>query len=50
VHQPGTEDLGCGLPFTPSAVPRIPGYRESWNFIQELKWRKLRTSEAELKG
>ena len=49
VHQPGAEDLACGLPFAPSAVPRIPGYGESYNFIQELKWKKLRTSEAELK-
>jgi hypothetical protein len=50
VHQPGAEDLGCGLPFAPLAVPHIPGYGESCNFIQELKWRKLRTSEAERKG
>jgi hypothetical protein len=49
VHQPGAEDLGRGLPFAPSAVPRIPGYGESSNFIQELKWRKLRTSEVEQK-
>ena len=50
VHQPGAEDLGCGLPFAPSAVLHIHGYEESSNFIQELKWRKLRTSEADLKG
>ena len=50
VHQPGAEGLGCGLPFAPSAVLHIHGYEESSNFIQELKWRKLRTSEAELKG
>ena len=50
VHQPGAEDLGCGLPFAPSAVLHIHGYEASSNFIQELKWRKLRTSEAELKG
>ena len=50
VHQQGAEDLGCGFPFAPTAVLRIPGYGESWNFIEELKWRKLRTSEAKLKG
>ena len=50
VLQPGAEDLGCGLPFAPSAVLHIHGYEESSNFIQELKWRKLRTSEADLKG
>ena len=50
VHQPGAEDLACGLPFAPSAVPRIPGYGESYNFIQELKRTILRTPSAELKG
>ena len=50
VHQPGAEDLGFGLLFAPTAVLRIPGYGESYNFIEELKWRKLRTSEAKLKG
>jgi hypothetical protein len=50
VHQPGAKDLGGGLPFAPSAVPRIPSNGESWNFIQELKRRILRTLEAELKG
>ena len=50
LHQLGAEDLGCALPFAPSVVPRIPGYGESCNFIQELKSRKLRTSEAKLKG
>ena len=50
VHQPGAEDLACGLPFAPSIVPHIPGYGESCNFKQELKRRKLRTSEAVLKG
>ena len=50
VHQPGAEDLGGGLPFAPSAVPRIPSYGKSYNFIQKLKSRILRTSEVELKG
>jgi len=50
VHQRDTEGLGCGLPFAPSAVPQIPGYAESSNFIQELKSRKLRTSEEKLQG
>ena len=50
VHQPGAEDLGCGLLFAPTAVLHIPSYGESCNFIEELKWRKLRTSEAKLKG
>jgi hypothetical protein len=34
VHQPGAEDLGGGLPFAPSAVPRIPGYGESCNLYK----------------
>jgi len=50
VHQPGAEHLGGGLPFAPSAMPCILGYVKSCNFIQELKSRILRTSEAELKG
>jgi hypothetical protein len=48
-HQPSAKDLGCGLPFAPSAVPHILDYGESCNFIQELK-RRLRTLEADLKG
>jgi len=34
VHQLSTEDLGGGLPFAPSAVPRIPGYEESCNLYK----------------
>jgi hypothetical protein len=34
VHHPGDEDLGGGLPFAPSAVPRIPGYGESCNLYK----------------
>jgi len=37
MHQPGPQDLRSGLPFVPSAVSRIPNYRESCSFFRIAK-------------